>query len=385
VEESGMIRFVNSTYQKFVKKTEAKGIILFGVSSCWSYYEEIFADIAENVVARTLFIVDNDPSKQGKVCEILGKELMVRSVEWLPESGDYAVLIAVSTVYQEDICAQLERRQPGGDVECYSLRLMINGRRRTDQSCVERYFMEHTKPQIPARIHSCWFSGEEKPDIYKKCIDSWHRYCPDYEIFEWNAENYDVAKNAYMKQAYECKKWAFVSDYARLDLVHTYGGIYLDMDVELLAPIDKLRNATAFFCRQRDGFVDLGSGFGAMQGSRLAGEMLEVYEGQTLVDDAGMVDMMPQPQRLSGVLGRRGIGICHESRVVDDMIFLSNDYIVCGDADVLQESQAARIGIHWHNAGWVDEGRRRMLKKAADAERVLLEKYFKDSGAAETE
>lgn len=374
------MRFVNSTYQEFVEKTKSKGIILFGVSSCWSYYEEIFSGIARDVVGRSLFIVDNDPLKQGKACNVLGKDLMVRSVEWLPESGDYVILITVSMAYQENICAQLDDLQLQEDIACYSLRLMINDRRKTDHSCVERYFAEHTKLLIPARIHSCWFSGEEKPDIYKRCIESWYKYCPDYEISEWNADNYDVTKNSYMKQAYEHRKWAFVSDYARLDLVNTYGGIYLDMDVELLAPIERLRHTTAFFCRQEDGFVELGSGFGAMQGNWLVREMLEEYEGQMLVDDQGTIDMMPQPKRLSGVFGRHGIGICHESQILNDMVFLSNDYIVCGGTHIQQESCAARVGIHWHNAGWLGESRRRILKKAAEAEPILLEKYFKKEG-----
>lgn len=379
------MRFVNSTYYEFIKRTESKGIILFGVSSCWSYYEEIFAGIAEDVLGRTLFIVDNDSSKQGNTCNVLGKKLMVRSPEWLQKSERYVILITVSMAYQENICAQLESLRLQEDIECYSLRLMICDRRNINHSCIDSYLAEHTKLLIPARIHSCWFSGEEKPDIYKKCIESWYKYCPDYEILEWNADNYDVAKNTYMKQAYEQRKWAFVSDYARLDLVHAYGGIYLDMDVELLAPIDKLRNATAFFCRQEDGFVELGSGFGAMRGNWLVKEMLEAYEGQMLVDDTGTIDMTPQPKRLNSVFVRHGIGICHESRIKDDMVFLSNDYIVCGGTHVLQESQATRIGIHWHNAGWLDERRREILKKAVEVEPVLREKYFKDGGIVERE
>ena len=372
------MRFINVSYADFIKNTKGRKIVQFGASSLWNYYRNIFSDIAEQVVDHTLFIVDNDPGKQGISCEICGKKVEIKSVDALFKQQDYVILITVSMAYQEDICKQLAALDLPQDIECYSLPLMTYEGRRADCSCVDHYFAEHTKPLIPARIHSFWFSGEEKPDIYKKCIESWHRYCPGYEILEWNADNYDVAKNTYMKQAYEHRKWAFVSDYARLDVVHTYGGIYLDMDVELLAPIDRLRNATAFFCRQDDGFIELGSGFGAMQGNRLIKEMLEIYAGQALVDDAGVIDMTAQPQRLNGVLNRHGIGICHESRVLDDMVFLSSDYIVCGDTSMLEESRETRIGIHWHNAGWLDEKTRRTLKKAADVKSILLEQYFKN-------
>ena len=89
---------------------------------------------------------------------------------------------------------------------------------------------------IPKKIHYFWIGGNPKPESVLYCIDSWKKYCPDYEIIEWNESNYDFTKNEYMRQAYEAKKWAFVTDYARLDVIYKYGGIYLDTDVELIKP-----------------------------------------------------------------------------------------------------------------------------------------------------
>lgn len=87
---------------------------------------------------------------------------------------------------------------------------------------------------IPKIIHYCWFGKSEKPDIIKKCIESWHKYCPDFEIKEWNESNIDINAISYMADAYKAKKWAFVSDVARLIVLKEYGGIYLDTDVEVL-------------------------------------------------------------------------------------------------------------------------------------------------------
>ena len=87
---------------------------------------------------------------------------------------------------------------------------------------------------IPKIIHYCWVGGKPKPQSVLYCIESWKRCCPDYEIREWNESNYDFTKNEYMRQAYEAKKWGFVPDYARLDIIYEYGGIYLDTDVEML-------------------------------------------------------------------------------------------------------------------------------------------------------
>ena len=90
---------------------------------------------------------------------------------------------------------------------------------------------------IPKRIHYCWFGNNPKPRLIQKCIASWKRMLPDWEISEWNETNYDVTKNAYIAEAYKQKKWAFVVDYARFDILNQYGGVFLDTDVELLKPI----------------------------------------------------------------------------------------------------------------------------------------------------
>lgn len=95
---------------------------------------------------------------------------------------------------------------------------------------------------IPKIIHYCWFGNNPKPEIIKKCIDSWHKFCPDYQIIEWNESNFDVTISRYVKEAYESKKWAFVSDYVRLFVLYKYGGIYLDTDCEVLKNLDVFLN-----------------------------------------------------------------------------------------------------------------------------------------------
>ena len=88
---------------------------------------------------------------------------------------------------------------------------------------------------IPKTIHYCWFGRETKPARVEKRIAGWEKRCPDYQIIEWNEDNYDIsAAPPYIRQAYESKKWAFVTDYVRLRVVHDYGGIYMDTDVEVI-------------------------------------------------------------------------------------------------------------------------------------------------------
>lgn len=100
---------------------------------------------------------------------------------------------------------------------------------------------------IPKKIHYCWFGRGEKPKLAKKCIDSWKKYCPDYEIIEWNEDNFDINLNSYTKWCYDNRKYAFLSDYVRLWVVNQNGGIYFDTDVEVIRNIDFLLDDQAFF------------------------------------------------------------------------------------------------------------------------------------------
>ena len=99
---------------------------------------------------------------------------------------------------------------------------------------------------IPKIIHFIWVGGNPKPESVHKYIESWRKYCPDYLIVEWNEYNYDISKNRYTREAYESKKWAFATDYMRLDILDQFGGIYLDSDVEILKNLDKFLHHDAF-------------------------------------------------------------------------------------------------------------------------------------------
>ena len=88
--------------------------------------------------------------------------------------------------------------------------------------------------EIPHIIHYFWFGNNEKPRIVLDCIDSWKKFFPGWKIIEWNEDNYNIDKSSYTKEAYSQRKWAFVSDYARFDVLYEYGGIYLDTDAEVI-------------------------------------------------------------------------------------------------------------------------------------------------------
>ena len=131
---------------------------------------------------------------------------------------------------------------------------------------------------IPKIIHYCWFGGNEKSKLIKKCIASWKKYCPDYEIIEWNENNFDVNQCEYTKFAASHNLYAYLSDYVRLKAVYEYGGIYLDTDVELIKSLDKLLDNEAFIGFETPDYVTTGLGFGGEKHSKAVGMMLSEYD-----------------------------------------------------------------------------------------------------------
>lgn len=152
--------------------------------------------------------------------------------------------------------------------------------------------------KIPKVIHYCWFGHNAKTEIIEKCINSWKEKCPDYEIKEWNESNFNVQINDYVKEAYELKKWAFVTDYVRLYVIYNYGGIYLDTDVELLKNLDSLiEKYEAFYSCENEKYIATGLGFGSYAGNDVIKNMMEEYHDIHFKNSDGTLNLMACPIR----------------------------------------------------------------------------------------
>lgn len=179
---------------------------------------------------------------------------------------------------------------------------------------------------IPKIIHYCWFGNNPKPKSVLECIESWKKYCPDFEIKEWNESNYDISSNLYCKQAYELKKWAFASDYARLDIINNYGGVYLDTDVELIKPIYDLLKYDFFIGRQEGFQVNTGAGFGAVKGHKVLKLMLSDYEKIHFIKPDGSMDLLTCPTRNSECLFNRGLMKDDSFQIVEKVAVFPIEY-----------------------------------------------------------
>lgn len=136
---------------------------------------------------------------------------------------------------------------------------------------------------IPRKIHYCWFGRGKKPKLAKKCIESWKRFCPDYEIIEWNEDNFDINQYEYVKYCYREKKWAFLSDFVRLIVVYEQGGIYFDTDVELIKSPNELLKYEAFYGFENKEIIATGLGFGAEKEHKTVKEMIDIYLSLSLI------------------------------------------------------------------------------------------------------
>lgn len=212
---------------------------------------------------------------------------------------------------------------------------------------------------IPKVIHYCWFGGKPLPKLAKKCIKSWKKYCPDYEIIRWDESNYDVsAAPLYVRQAYEAKKWAFVTDYVRLQIVYEHGGIYLDTDVELIKSLDTFLAQRAFFGFENSGFDDsvyvaTGLGFGAEKGTEILFEMMEDYNASPLILEDGTIDNTSCPVRNTKVLVRYGFLQNGQHQERDGIAIYPHEVFcpICfhnGKRNITPET----FSIHWYTASW---------------------------------
>ena len=225
---------------------------------------------------------------------------------------------------------------------------------------------EHDAAQpasIPHVFHYCWFGGNPKPELLERCIASWTRVMPGWDVVEWNEDNYAVGKNAYMREAHEAGAWAFASDYARFDIVNTHGGVYLDTDVELLKPIPASVLADqAFTGIESAGRVNPGLILGAVAGHPFLAEMLESYEGIHFLVD-GRPDRTPMPRRITAIL--EGYGYRQEDvlqRVAGVTIYPSE--VFCGhDMDIHEPHITENtIAMHHYAGTWTGaRGRRRRM------------------------
>ena len=215
---------------------------------------------------------------------------------------------------------------------------------------------------IPKVIHYCWFGKGKLSPLAEKCIKSWKKFCPDYEIICWSEDNFDISQNKYARQAYDAGKWAFVSDYVRLKVMYEHGGIYFDTDVELIKPIDDLVRDHGYMGFDDNGLVSTGLGFACEKGNRLVEAILKDYDDIPFVLSDGSYDTTPCPDRNTKTMQKLGLNLEEKNQIFMELLLLPEDYLCpikyySGKKKITPNTHS----IHHFCASWISKTAKRTL------------------------
>lgn len=224
---------------------------------------------------------------------------------------------------------------------------------------------------IPKVIHYCWFGKNPLPDDVERNIESWKRFCPDFEIKQWNEDNFDVESCDYTREAYEKKKWAFVTDYVRLYALVNEGGVYMDTDVEVLQPLDPFLRHKAF-----SGFEDHNSiptGIMASEsGFSLFKELLADYQGRHFINSDGTINTTTNVSYITKSCLKRGLKLNNTFQIVDGLALYPSD-VFCAKSptDGKLYANSNTVTIHHFAGSWLDES----VKARIERRRRLTSMY----------
>lgn len=206
---------------------------------------------------------------------------------------------------------------------------------------------------IPKIIHYCWFGRSEKDDLTKKYINTWKKILPDYEFKEWNESNFNININKYVFEAYNNKKWAFVSDYVRIWALYNQGGIYLDTDVEVIKNFEDLLESDLFFGLEQKGRVSTAV-IGAKRKNNFLKDILNYYD-TIRFEVNGVLNQTPNTIIISEMLYNKGLDKeQQENCIIDNSIYIySQEYFSPKDplTNVINRSNNT-YAIHYFSASW---------------------------------
>lgn len=207
---------------------------------------------------------------------------------------------------------------------------------------------------IPKIIHYCWFGGKPLPALAEKCIASWKKFQPDFEIKRWDEHNFDVNSIAYTREAYAKRQFAFVSDYARFVILYKEGGIYFDTDVELLRPLAPVLASGPFMGDERPGCCNVGLGFGAEAGMPFLKEIIDFYGTLSFNEVSRQLSTNNVVSYVSSALRRYGYKDCNHKQQIAGFTIYPSEYFCPIDCRTKQKHMTIHTySVHHYAESWV--------------------------------
>ena len=205
---------------------------------------------------------------------------------------------------------------------------------------------------IPKIIHYVWLGHKPKPKKIKKCIKSWKKFCPDFQILEWNESNFDITSNKFVKDAYCDGKYAFASDVIRLEILYKFGGIYVDADVEFLKPIDDLLENEAFVGFEDSTYVNSGQIFASVANNNLIKNHIALYDSISFYDIKNISEITC-PRIFTKLLVDKGLKLNGSEQIIEGLQVYPNDYFNPFDTKTGKMIKTENsYSIHWSAHSW---------------------------------
>lgn len=215
---------------------------------------------------------------------------------------------------------------------------------------------------IPKTIHYCWFGGKELPEKVKYYISTWKKYCPDYKIIEWNESNFDIHQNLYCKEAYAAKKWAFVSDYARLKILYDYGGIYMDTDVEVCKNLNEFLQYDAFSGYESYNKIPTGT-IGAVKHNNWIKYLLSYYETAKFLKDNGEYNLITNVEVITKMtIEKYGLKLNNRLQLFDNNVIYPFEVFCAKDfhtGNIFKSHDT--VTIHHFSGSWLSKKEKNKL------------------------
>lgn len=357
-----MIEIIDCGFNEFFKRSKDKKIYCFGAGKQFEKFVKNFSQL--NICG----VIDSDTNKHNTIIEVADKQIKILPLTSFIKEYEQDHVVVITTLLFKDIINILDSYEELTGLECY-IYIFLNCFTESDVTVI-KYSPEKL---IPKKIHYCWFGSKTLPKEFERNIDSWKRMCPDYDIIRWDESNIDVAMNLYMKQAYERKAWAFVSDVARIKAIFDEGGIYLDTDVQVIKNLDPLLGWD-FFCGYQDHQqVAFGLGYGAVRHHAITKKLLDLYDQLSYVDSNGMINNLPCPYYQTRILHECGFQLNGKFEEKDGVaIFPKEFFSPFNDCKGLGRITENTYSIHWFSASWKEEYYK---KKKENLEKDIQEIY----------
>ena len=367
------MRFLYNTYEKIANhiKKENRYIVVYGagmIGSVWIPYFIQKYQLCDNL----LFYIDQDKRKQCGTISIGDRQYEVKNLEYLRKIPENAVVLVTNSNFSP-IVKMLDEIEELRDVEGYIIPVLQVLHTHCNKQKIDLKL--NAKQLIPKKIHYCWFSRNQMPEYLQKCIESWHRFCPDYEIIRWDEDNYDIGKNLYTKQAYEQGKWGFVPDIVRLDILYRYGGIYLDTDVELTKNLDVLLQFSAFAGVEKWGNINMGGCSGAIAQHPIVKSMLDYRIAEPFILENGTLNQTTCGYYETLPLMKLGMKPDNTIQNIEDMMIFSSDFFhpydyMSGELNITENT----FSIHHFNGGWLETKRMEERKQTTQQYAQMLKR-----------